>query len=483
MVSSFAVLSSVRWMCYAQIFELIRPLPCGAIMNRNHPMRTERSATNGMIKAHNSLIKSSKTLFVVPTDSSSMNSVTRRDFLRASGVGVVAGTSGCMSALRDASELVRPHEHRSDAPVDRPSGPWPTFGATPGRTGVVSGVDLPPRDASIHEVTTIGLHPRAQPVVADGRAYIGVDRRTTDDDTFTGTIAIDLDAERPQTAVAWQMGETDPGAAVTPTVRGRVVFTQMGGMTALDTRDGSIYWRNAAAGGTPLPAPTVVDELCLAIGSGSVIALDAVTGAKRWTTESIISGAFTLAVAPDAVVVACGRGNEALYCFKRADGTTRWQQNAASKRYATVVTDGEQAYAVGTNGLVYAVGLEDGTTAWKYEFDGSSYTHAAVMDKTVYVAIDTQIAALDAVTGDPRWKRRIGVGGTASPTVTAGAVIQTTATRDGERLLILDPVDGTERRSYEIPPTNQIQPVVDDGTIYVVGYSRNQRGGSLYAIR
>lgn len=186
--------------------------------------------------------------------------------------------------------------------------------------------------------------------------------------------------------------------------------------------------------------------------------------------------------------MACGDGGDgALYCFERADGTTRWRYDAIGESYATAITDGERAYAVNTDGILHAVELANGKQAWTYDSGGSSYERPTVMDGTVYVASTNgeQIAALDAASGEQRWMRHIGVGSSSAPALTAETVFFTTSTQDGKRLFELDPVDGTEHRRHEVPENDykSIQPVIGDGVVYLVAESPHRFQSCLYAVQ
>lgn len=438
-----------------------------------------------------------------------MPSPSRRTLLRALGAAAVAGVAGCTGRqLDDGLASLRPHVHRRDAPVGDFAGPWPTVGGDEARSGANTNASAPSEDARARAVTSTGRFSRSQPAVVGDRAYLGVDRRSTEirpDTEFSGLVAVDLacvsapsacedgerdgnsgrggDRERRLDPALWRVSAGEPTISFTPTVRGRVVYARVGdSVRALDARDGSLYWRNRAGSFTP----AVAGEDCYTVGDG-VVALDVVTGERRWTGESLVAAPSGLAVADDAVALACGDGGEgALYCVERADGATRWRYDAVGESYASAVTDGERAYAVGTDGVLHAVALESGERAWTYVLGGRTYERPAVADGTVY-AVGTnseRVAALDAATGAVQWERRIGVGGSSAPVATRDAVVYVTATREGERLLVLDRADGRVLRRFEVPRADLggVQPVVADGVAYVVGAAREGTQDWVYAV-
>jgi outer membrane protein assembly factor BamB len=411
--------------------------------------------------------------------------VERRTVLGTLGAGALAAASGG-AGLRHLTPVVRDHEHHRDAPVGDVEGPWPTHAAGFDRQ---SALDLPiPREnATIREVTTIGRFVESQPVVVGDRAYIGVDRRRPESDPegepFSGLVAIDLEANLPQAAILWSVDAGEPTSSYSPTVRGRVVYSRArDGLQAVDARDGSRYWWNQAGGGTP----AVDGDVCFTFDTDGAVALDAVTGERRWRSDDTIAVGQGLATTDDAVLVACGSAGEgALYCFERDDGTTRWRYDGVGESYATAVVDGERAYAAGTDGLVYAVSLETGVEVWRYNVGGPSYAQPAVAD-SVYVTStdDARVAAVESESGRARWEATIGTGGMSPPAVTAEHLLFTTSTDEGRRLVALRRGNGTERWRMEVPAPGlrAVQPVVGDGTAYVVAEAADRNEGSLHVL-
>lgn len=413
----------------------------------------------------------------------------RRSFVGAVGAATLTSVSGCTAVSRLADPL-RSHVLHEEAPVDSYEEAWPTHAADPTRTGAVTDRTAPSADALVQELTTLGLYADSQPTLSGTRAYVGVDRREFDGTEFdrgefSGLVAFDLGDDRPDATVAWRAAADGSSASFTPTVRGRVVYAQIGaGLEALDAATGEVFWRTRAGGLTP----TVDGPDCFTADGDRVIALDAATGETRWRSEPTENAPSGFAVADDAVCLACGDGGEgALWTFERSDGQTRWHYPDLGESYATAVTDGERVYAVSTGGTLHVVGLADGERRWTHSVDGESYVQPAVADGTVYLSgtNHSRLAALDAVTGEVAWDRPVGIGGVSAPTVTAESVLAVTGTREGERLLALDRADGTERARIELPRGmyDAVQPVVADGVAYVVAEPAEETRSFLYAVR
>lgn len=411
------------------------------------------------------------------------NRPSRRRTLAALGSTALAATAGC-AALGDGIGPLRDHVHRSDADLSGDAGPWPTQGADARRRGAVAG-RAPPADATVRAVTSAGRYASVQPALAGGRLYLGVDRRTTEtsEGEFSGVVAVDLDAERPDERVAWRAPEGGSTTGFTPTVAGNTVIAPVGpGLKAFDAADGTLRWRTAAGGGTT----AVVGETCFTYAD-RVIALDAVTGERRWESEATGAAPSGFAVADDAVVLACGDGGAgSLYCFERANGHGRWRYEALGESYASAVTDGARAYAVSTAGVLHAVSLDGGDRAWTHEFRGESYQRVAVADGTVYAAGTNgdALVALDAVTGRRRWRSATEVGGPSPPAVTPESVLAVAPTREGRRLFVLDRATGRERRRFELPDGlfEEVQPVAGDGVAYVLAEPSAETQCYLYAV-
>lgn len=421
----------------------------------------------------------------------------RRAVVRALGAGLLATTSGC-AAVGEIGRRVRGYEHRRDAPVEEVVGPWPTAAADAARTGAVD-LPIPGRDADAREVTTIGRFVEAQPAVVGDRAFVGVDRReppgAADEGPeqlgeergqggpFSGLIGIDLGADDVRDAIEWRVPGGGPTSPYTPTVRGRVVYSETGdGVRAVDAADGGRYWWTNAAEG----APVVDGEFCYTFGRETVVALDAVTGEVRWESGPLETVPQGLAVAGDAVVATTGAASDGgLYCFEAGDGTLRWSYDALGESYARAVLDGDHAYAVNTSGRLHAVSLADGTRTWEYEVEGPSYAQPAVED-AVYVTSSTgdTAAALDPATGEVRWEESVGVGGMSPPAVGAETLVFSVGVPSGMELAVVDPDSGDERWRWGVVDDGlqTVQPVVAEETIYVVAELRNRVQASLYAL-
>jgi outer membrane protein assembly factor BamB len=339
----------------------------------------------------------------------------RRSYLRACALAGLAGAAGCLS-------------DGSDEPT-----------ATPRSTETGDGV--PPS-------------PTATPTMVDD---------TAEPPTRTGT-----------DRVAWESSLSGVVETKPALVDGTLYLGDTNGnLTAVATEDGSRQWQY----GTDRPVtetPTVADDLVLGVsGRGAlgehheVHAVDAATGARRWTFAPEEWWLDVLGTAGDTAYVAthddalAGSG-QTLYAVSLSDGTPRWSVEVGDNHGGLVT--GDTVY-VPAPGVVDAVDTM-GTPRWhrevgEYQFD----TIAAVGDTVALVTgatpDDWTVRGLDAATGDERWAFD---DWTAHTTRAAGDRLFV----GGEKVARLDPATGEPVWTVDQRAALYDAPVVD-GTLYVAG--------------
>jgi outer membrane protein assembly factor BamB len=198
---------------------------------------------------------------------------------------------------------------------------------------------------------------------------------------------------------------------------GALPLFQFGGLYALETADGSTRWHrgpDAAGGGSNTPAypaaergtvyyaalPAGGDE-----GRGSVVAVSAADGEPEWTARvgerAVYAGA---AVTDDRLYLGGTQGGLAL---DREDRSVVWR---SPRSYLfTPPTVGERAYVgrVGESGIGLRALDRDGEELWRHVLEGlaGSPGPATAADGVVYYgAGDGRLYALDAESGQRRWR-------------------------------------------------------------------------------
>lgn len=218
------------------------------------------------------------------------------------------------------------------------------------------------------------------PVVDSGLVYIS----SQDGHVY----ALDATTGAPAWTAPLSLGGEPAVATTGLTIDGGVLYIGAGqSLYAFDAATGHLVWRIAAPGGLSESAPVVGDGVVYIGGfDGRLYALDARTGATRWSalTGNVINA--SAAVAYGLVVV--GSGDGVVYAFHATTGALAWKRTIGGVIFT--------ADAV-ANGVVYAATACDcGASSQKFLF------------------------ALDASTGKPLWSYAPGYPEYSAPTVADG---------------------------------------------------------------
>ncbi|EJN59241.1 PQQ-binding-like beta-propeller repeat protein [Halogranum rubrum] len=262
---------------------------------------------------------------------------TRRRFLSSLSVGAVLGLAGCTS-------------DPEPAPLDDPSGSWPTYRHSASNAGRTA--DPGPRDgASVHWRTRTSHSLRGPPIVVGDRLY----------------------------------------AATTQTLSERSLDTG-------EQTDGLLI-PSAADGGV-----TFVDGLV--VGSGySVFGVDVERGYRVWTSPEL-NGGLTAPVVSDGVAVVGVEHTGNVYGVDVEAGEVRWAVETSAVEAQLAAAEGV-VYAVDLDGVLHAVDLDSGSVRWRRRLDTHSSDGAPVVEgDSVYVGdSDGTLYAFDAETGSEQWRR------------------------------------------------------------------------------
>jgi outer membrane protein assembly factor BamB len=218
-----------------------------------------------------------------------------------------------------------------------------------------------------------------------------------------------------------------------PAVVGGVMYvgTSNGRVFAVSMSTHKKLW-SAQPGLTVAGSPAVVNNTVYIGDGSSVYALDAATGATKWSISTSQSPA---ALAP---IVAAGTLYFGGY---NGSGATLWAVNAGtgavkwSKQLSTALFTGSPAFSgnlvyVGTfDGTLWALHTSNGTVAWSQPTGGPIPGTPVVRGGLAIVASGSRSAsveAFDATTGAPKWN--LPEDATASPAWDAGKVFVTTST-------------------------------------------------------
>ncbi|MFO8072990.1 MAG: PQQ-binding-like beta-propeller repeat protein [Polyangia bacterium] len=232
----------------------------------------------------------------------------------------------------------------------------------------------------------------------------------------------------------------DTGAEIRRAIylhEGTLYLVNAGGMVfAVDPENGDILWRYRRppmGGFSSVGCADVVlrgSVVYTSFADGVFVALDAVSGAERWTVDLA-----------EEVVIATREGDVNLV---DAD--------------ATPVLVGDTAVGASVSGGVYGLEAETGTVLWTRP-DLTGVTGMESMGKTVYAArTGFGLTAIDASSGVTRWQRRFGIGVLQDPLLyddvlliaDSEAGLLAVSTADGRVMQRLDPQQGFfARPSYK----------------------------------
>jgi outer membrane protein assembly factor BamB len=245
-----------------------------------------------------------------------------------------------------------------------------------------------------------------------------------------------------------------------------------------------------------LSSPAIADGT-LFIGSSDhfLYALDATTGALKWKFET--GGRITSSPAVSGSVVYFGSFDSSFYALDAATGKLRWKfKTAGERRFSATHLHGAEPAAelmpdpfdfylsspVLANGTVYfgsgdahiyALDAVSGNLKWKFKTGDVVHASPAISDGTLFVGSwDSYFYALDASTGKEKWRFKTGedadihnqVGIQSSAAITNGVVYF--GCRDS-KFYAVDAATGKQHWSFNNKGSWVItSPAVLDGKVY-----------------
>lgn len=223
------------------------------------------------------------------------------------------------------------------------------------------------------------------------------------------------------------------GAAMAaPLAAGSLLYVvDSGVLTALDARSGAVRWSVPAGQSTFLSVPALANGLIYVGVDQNLAAFDATTGAPRWSaiTGDVVWSTPTISGGTAFV----GSSDHNLYSFDANTGALRWTAATGDRVYATApVAAGGDVYVGSLDNRLYAFDAATGAARWAFETGRGLTGSPAIANGVVFIgSLDGTFYALDAPTGALLWsdpvRRPIG----SSPAIGTQSVYVTT-----ERTLI-----------------------------------------------
>jgi eukaryotic-like serine/threonine-protein kinase len=210
---------------------------------------------------------------------------------------------------------------------------------------------------------------------------------------------------------AWPIVSANGPVAVMPAVVGGVVYVadQGGIVRALDAESGAQRWSNDMH--SPVNASPAVGGGLVIVGTdaGQVIALDVATGNVVWRFPTLASARASPAIVGDVVFVGSDDGD--VYALDVATGVKRWATSLGAPVTRGVAVSDGIVYAGATGGIFSAMNAATGAVMWRRDDLGAGEVGTPmVADGLVFVAgglleegPSDRTTALDIRDGKERW--------------------------------------------------------------------------------
>lgn len=160
-------------------------------------------------------------------------------------------------------------------------------------------------------------------------------------------------------------------------------------------------------GGTTFCQP-VTDGSTLFIGTdeGDLIALDTLTGHRRWKFETDPRSRIRMTPAVDFGTVYFGTMDGTVYAVDVSSGALRWRFAGAGWINGSPVVANGFLYVSCYDGRIYSISLQ-GKEEWVHNTEGEFISSPLVLagDVIIYGTMNGNVIALDAKTGAIRWKQ------------------------------------------------------------------------------
>ncbi len=179
---------------------------------------------------------------------------------------------------------------------------------------------------------------------------------------------------------------------------------------SFDPETGEILWQTPTAGSVE-SSPCVVNGHVIAGSSqGWLYCCDAETGEIIWQFRTLGDTDSTPVHWDGRIYVGCATGNTGetghFWCIDEATGESIWHLDMSRGIWGTPAINPDKGvvYIGCANGYIYALSMEDGSLVWKRDLYSRIWSSPVVVDGCVLVGVrDGRFWNLDEDTGEPIW--------------------------------------------------------------------------------
>ena len=270
-----------------------------------------------------------------------------------------------------------------------------------------------------------------------------------------------------------------------------------GFLYAVNRADGTLRWKFETQGAVSSSPAVAGGVVYVGSVDGRVYAVDAATGKQNWAFKTagerrftapgihggtprteVMADPFDVFLSSPAVasgVVYVGSGDHNVYALDAETGARRWTFPTGDVVHASPAVSNGVVYVGSWDRNMYAIEVASGRELWRFQTGNDTTTYnqigiassAAVAGGTVFFGCrDGHFYAVDAATGRLRWSHDNRMGWViASPAVKDGIVYFPTA--DGARFKAIDGNSGTLKYGIDAKNISFSSPAIVNDVVYL----------------
>ncbi len=172
------------------------------------------------------------------------------------------------------------------------------------------------------------------------------------------------------------------------------------------------------------------------------------SGLVLWTYDAVSALRASPTVLADMVYLVEGQTPQTgrVTALGLSDGSVAWSRSLGSISDHSPAAAGDMVFTGSRSGLLIALDRRSGETVWEFDMGASAVGAPIVADGVLYSASD-RVYALDALTGEERWRNEVG-GGAARGLALSGEVVAAIG-GDGD-LNMIDAWNGARRLTFPL---------------------------------